>query len=342
MILVFVGAGGSAAVNPEQYPTTVEFFNRLPDDIEQEPLFTQIREFLGTRQGREQSIDIEEVLWNLDEIGDYFKASCDTDTISGWMMATQAINQFVGSVRDLPRLLDGMNTLVHQIDNMKSRINALVYDFYARHPSGDELTDWIRLLGGLAEHDSIIEIFTTNYDVVLESAIDLAEVNVETGRTPSSIQMRLDTTIWDTPGDPIDNRRGRLTKLHGSVDWQHQNGNIIVGSSNFTGNHQNHLILYPGYKDEPDIEPFRKFHEHLQSVVQKAKLAIFVGFAFRDEYINTILSNLPTEIPKFVINKEHQLPDVPFLTGCTHLKDGLTTESVESCLWESVSRSPFQ
>ena len=64
MILVFVGAGGSAAVNPEQYPTTVEFFNRLPDYIEQEPLFIQIREFLETSK-RGQPIDIEEILWNL-------------------------------------------------------------------------------------------------------------------------------------------------------------------------------------------------------------------------------------------------------------------------------------
>ena len=30
MILVFVGAGGSAAVDPEQYPTTVEFSIGFP------------------------------------------------------------------------------------------------------------------------------------------------------------------------------------------------------------------------------------------------------------------------------------------------------------------------
>ena len=153
--------------------------------------------------------------------------------------------------------------------------------------------------------------------------------------------MRLDTTLWDAPGEPIESKYGRLTKLHGSVDWQHENGNIIVGSSNFTGDHQNHLILYPGYKGEPDVEPFRKFHEHLQSVVQKAELAVFVGFAFRDEYINTILSNLPPEIPKFVINKEDQFPDAPFLTECKHLKDGLTAETVESCLWQLSPRSYF-
>ena len=78
MILVFVGAGGSAAVNPDQYPTTVEFFKRLPGDITQEPLFVCIREFLEARKGGKE-IDIEEVLWNLDEFRDYCQASYDTD-----------------------------------------------------------------------------------------------------------------------------------------------------------------------------------------------------------------------------------------------------------------------
>ena len=67
MILVFVGAGGSAAVDPEQYPTTVEFFNRLPDDIEEAPLFIQICAFLEIRKYG-QPIDIEEILWTLDEL----------------------------------------------------------------------------------------------------------------------------------------------------------------------------------------------------------------------------------------------------------------------------------
>ena len=340
MNLVFVGAGGSAAVNPNQYPTTVEFFKRLPGDITQEPLFVYIREFLEARKGQ-KPIDIEEVLWNLDEFQDYCKVSCDTETIAGWVMAHR-INQLTGAPADLSHLRNGMHTLGEtQIKNLKDKINALVYNFYAEPPSNDELADWVRLLKGLAERDSIIEIFTTNYDMVLEHAIGLAQINVETGRSFDGIQTRLDTTLWDTSGEPIENKYGRLTKLHGSVDWQHQNGDIVAGNSNFTGNHQKHLILYPGYKGEPDIEPFRKFHEHLKAVVRKTDAAIFVGFSFRDEYINTILLNLPSEVPKLVINKADQLPTGPFLTGCTHFKDGLTAESVESCIWNLSPKSYF-
>lgn len=342
MILVFVGAGGSAAVNSEQYPTTVEFFNRLPDDIKQEPLFIQIHDFLEAGK-KGQPIDIEEILWNLDELREYFKASCDTNAISGWIMADDRIDQLIESgLPELSNLLDGMHQLAEdQIRILKDKINALVYAFYGRHPNDDELTGWVQLLKGLAERHPVIEIFTTNYDVVLELAVNSAQINVQTGRSPYGIQMRLDTTLWDAPGEPLENKYGRLTKLHGSVDWQYENGNIIVGSSNFTGNHQNHLILYPGYKGEPDIEPFRKFHEHLRAVVQKAELAIFVGFAFRDEHVNAILSTMSPATPKFVINKDDDIPDVSFLAGCTHFVDGLTAETVESCIWSLSPQSHF-
>ena len=331
MILVFVGAGGSAAVDPEQYPTTVEFFNRLPDDIKADPLFSFFHEFLETQKGV-QPIDIEEILWTLDELQKYCKASLNTETISGWIMEENRIHRLFGNVPDLSHLLSGMRHLEeHQIENLTSNINALVYDFYAPTPSTDKLLDWVQLFQGLTEPELPIEIFTTNYDRVLESVINAAEINVETGRNFDGIQTRLDTTLWDTPGKSIDNNCGRLTKLHGSVDWQLSNEGINV-SEIFTGNHQQHLILYPGYKGEPDEAPFVQFHEHLQAVVQQADAAIFIGYAFRDDYINTILSELPSEIPKFVINRDDALPDFSFLNGCQHLNDGLTEESVETCL----------
>ena len=330
MILVFVGAGGSAAVDPEQYPTTVEFFNRLPGDITEDALFIKVSNFLKGRKGGEP-IDIEEVLWNLDELRDYFQISRNTKAIAGWIMAENRINQLINNVGDLSNLRNGMSNWGPQIQNLKNNINAQVYNFYATNPDPEKLSDWVHLLKELAELDSAIEIFTTNYDRVLERVISEAGIYVKTGRESDGIQMKLDTALWDTPIESIFDSSRLLTKLHGSVDWQRSNGEIIM-SPVFTGNHQNHSILYPGYKGKPDQEPFIKFHEHLQLIVQHANVAIFIGFAFRDEYINSILSELPPEIPKFVINKDDSLPDLDFLNGCEHFNKGLTEETVADCL----------
>ena len=293
-------------------------------------MFVKVREFLISKKG-EEPIDIEKVLENLDKLQDYFQASCDVNAVTGWIMAQNRINQIIENSRDLSNLLNGMSNLETQVQNLKNEINAQVYSFYATPPDPEKLSDWIQLFKELAKFDSTIEIFTTNYDLVLETVIKEAEIKVETGRISNDIQMRLDATCWNHP-DALTDEMGRLTKLHGSVDWQRHNEDIIVGNPNFTGNHQNHLILYPGYKGEPNQEPFIKFHEHLLSVVQKADVAIFVGFAFRDKYIDSILSELRPDIPKYVFNKDASSPDRAFLAGCEHFGDGLTTETVGKCI----------
>ena len=330
MILVFAGAGGSAAVDPEQYPTTVEFFSRLPDNIKEAPLFIQICEFLEIQKD-EQPIDIEEILWTLDELAILRRrclSVCDPEKIFGWLLHGR-MSGILGEANNIiaPFQHQMYDSGWNQIENLKDDINALVYDLYATPPDKDKLSNWVQLLQGLVQYDSNIEIFTTNYDRVLEQVIDVGKINLETGLKSNVDSLILDTSIWDTPGVPYNNH-GRLTKLHGSVNWQRSNEGIIISNPIFTGNHQQHLILYPGYKGEPVEEPFVQFHEHLRAVVQQASAAIFIGYAFRDDYINTILSELPSEIPKFVINKDDALPDFSFLDECQHLKNGLTEESV--------------
>ncbi|MCE2486946.1 MAG: tetratricopeptide repeat protein [Desulfurellaceae bacterium] len=61
-------------------------------------------------------------------------------------------------------------------------------------------------------------------------------------------------------------------------------------------------------------------------------MAIFVGFAFRDSYINGILSDLSQDIPKFVINKGGSPPDFLALEDREHSENGLTAASVDACL----------
>ena len=332
MILVFVGAGGSAAVDPDQYPTTVEFFKRLPPEITGEHLFVLVRDFLMTQKEDGQDVDIEEVLWSLDKLQEYFSLSCDPNTLEGWMMAKDRLNQLNGNA--LPGgsgpLLGGMHNIsVNRLTPLRDRINSLVHEFYVAYPDQDKLRDWVNLLRRLERHDSLIEIFTTNYDLVLETAIRKAEIKVVTGRVPA-LEMQLDPSFWDKDSE-LHRDCGRLTKLHGSVDWQLQ-GDSIICSKLYTEDPNKHSILYPGFKGEPNEEPFIKFHEHLREVVPKADAAIFIGFAFRDEYINSVLSELRPDIPKYVINKDASFPDLAFLAGCEHFGNGLTAESVEVCL----------
>ena len=87
------------------------------------------------------------------------------------------------------------------------------------------------LLAGLAEIASHIELVTTNYDVVLETALDVlsekADPPIDSGWR-GTIYRRFDTGLWSTK--PSTHSKGLLTKLHGSVNWTRDGDEILVAT----------------------------------------------------------------------------------------------------------------
>ena len=350
MILVFAGAGASAAVDRNQYPTTAEFFARLPSEITNKPWFKAVSEFLVEKY-EDQTVDIEDLLETLREMQDFCKNAHDTSTISGRMLCPtedrlrNIDREGRGNLhREHRQILIGfLRSDDRSLELLQKEINALVYELYAALPSEAKLYCWKRLLTRISTAPQHVELFTTNYDVVLEQAIldDILKNEIETGRIDDGLGRRLDPSYWDPCLEPqdLENRKGLLTKLHGSVDWLRVgNGKIVTGSQGFTGDHNNHLALYPGHKGEPLKEPFKAFHSHLRRMVRSADAAIFVGYSFRDEYINQILSGLSPGVPKYVITKEKsteqdqgtQIPE--FLSDAERVREGFTRDSVNYCL----------
>ena len=64
--IIFAGAGASKAVNPKQFPTTVEFFEKLPEKIRGNPYFLFVLDYINAAEQLDQ-VDIEHVLWALQE-----------------------------------------------------------------------------------------------------------------------------------------------------------------------------------------------------------------------------------------------------------------------------------
>ena len=336
MILVFVGAGGSAAVDPEKYPTTRGFFKKLEKEkeIKRHNLFVAVENFL--QRNGEEPLDIEKILWTLDELKKIGQALMSPSILS-WLME----NNNAGFIKGVnPKELKGslQSLKREQIGPLQENINAKVHEFYAKKPEKEELSTWILFLRELSKIDPVIEIFTTNYDLVLENAIVEAGLEIETGRDYDGIQAKLSTQFWQgSPSSRHPNYTGLLTKLHGSVDWQLGNNGDINISDTFTGQTNKHCALYPGFKGEPTREPFSLFHRYLRSIVQSSPIvAIFIGFSFRDPHISDILNNdLPKETPSYFITKGSETdlpPGAPSVTTYTHIAQGLIPEVVEGIL----------
>ena len=166
---------------------------------------------------------------------------------------------------------------------------------------------------------------------------------MEYGITHDGFNTYLNPSFWDPQKRLTLSKTGLLTKLHGSVMWQNENGRIIPGASIHTPIPSNHCILHPGYKGEPTEEPFRVFHKHLQRVVRgqygKLTVAVFVGFAFRDPYINRILEDLPSNTLTIFFTKlrgsfisSKPPPNAPHVEQSIHFREGLTEKSAASSL----------
>ncbi|HET6976214.1 MAG TPA: SIR2 family protein [Pyrinomonadaceae bacterium] len=335
MILLFAGAGASKAVDPQQYPTTVEFFARLPQHVTADDLFARAVEYL-TLKDKTGPIDIEQVLWLIGDLREFIGKASDSSTIPGWFIEGNRLSSAVGSREDLGAILNVANIAKSKIQALASRINECVYDLYRDPPSEDQLkNNWIPLFDGLMVHKHPIEVVTTNYDIVIEEAIEYAKAPVLTGRTRGT-QPILDKTLWEFKALSATTfmTQGRLTKLHGSVDWIRGGDRIYVGNPLFHGQHERHAIIYPGFKGQPTDDLFQVFHRYFQAKISEADIIIFIGYAFRDEYINRILS---TEISKetklVVINPEGHLPNIPFPPqSYSHLKSYFDMDTVHEVL----------
>ena len=226
-----------------------------------------------------------------------------------------------------PQVYQSFVAFQAQVKELQNKINERVYDFYSQAPEQSELDrSWIPLLKKVASCGfDRIDIVTTNYDLVIEVAIDeLDSFKISTGHRHGSIP-GIDLSAWNDSNNP----EGLLTKLHGSVDWKLGRGSteedpvIRRGHPEFDGDHARRLIIYPGFKGSPNREPFTRFHDYFRRRLKDTSHMLFIGFAFRDDYINSLLSSeLPTSAQVAVIDPSETLPKVSFLKSAKHLKQG--------------------
>ena len=334
MILVFAGAGASAAIDPKKYPTTEGFYSMLPSSIKDDHLFVVVREFLEASNTK--PIDIEHVLYALEEIRNHLLKTHDTSRIVGWMTLNAAFERLDKNFATA-HLHKSSPVLISHCSNLIESIREFLYALYGASPEEKELKQWRALLKNLQVIDPHVEIFTTNYDMVLEYAIDVDYLNINDGKDSDGQHTQLNMRLWDNPGIPLVEGLGRLTKLHGSVDWQRHIGssNSIFISPIFTGDLQKQVALYPGgTKKEPEEWPFVKFYKHFESSAEQAERFVFVGFSFRDEYINNILQENAIEAKKYIITKgsPYTLPDFIESDITRYNDNGFTMDSIKDCL----------
>lgn len=167
-----------------------------------------------------------------------------------------------------------------------------------------------------AVRSSPIEIYTVNYDLLFEHALEHERVPVFDGFVGSSrpyFQAESLTQKGHAPGHAWT----RVWKMHGSVNWRRvkigEQHRIVRGEIAQDGE-----LIFPSFEkyDESRQQPYSAFTARLRAFLeQDDALLVSLGYSFSDEHINEIIFGaLETSSRTHVyalqysdVPKEHQL-----------------------------------
>lgn len=161
-----------------------------------------------------------------------------------------------------------------------------------------------------------VQIFTTNYDLLIELACEESSIVAINGFegifdrrwTPACFDYDIGraTSHAKTSRFEPSARHIRLYKLHGSLSWFEDNGQFYEEKP-WTVPAKTPLIIYPSrLKYAESIRPpFGWLFHRFDTAVNKAKLLICIGYRFGDEHLNEyIFSGLDNGLSLLVLSKE--------------------------------------
>lgn len=166
------------------------------------------------------------------------------------------------------------------------KIGAIVATSLPDEPNAfTELVSWI----GGTHRDYPIEIFTPNYDLLLEEAFERARLPYFDGFTGAHKPFFDPTSITD---DTLPARWSRMWKIHGSLGWEVKPDAIIR-----TGSREATELIYPDHLKYDQIarQPYSALFERLRDFLTTPdSILICSGFSFFDAHICAVFDEALT------------------------------------------------
>lgn len=216
----------------------------------------------------------------LDLIEGHFKADGSAaPTIESLLSHIRALRQVAGSdeVRGCKgKDLDDLDTeICNHIAALAQR------ELPDRRTAFHKLAIWI----GAISRSYPVELFTTNYDLLLEQALEDTRVPYFDGFVGAN------KTFFDLQAiedDVLPTRWARLWKIHGSLNWfAEKDGSIHRGE--VKGQRR---VIYPSHLkyDESRRMPYLAMIDRLRAFLKQPTTALIVaGYSFNDKHLNDVI-----------------------------------------------------
>lgn len=152
-----------------------------------------------------------------------------------------------------------------------------------------------------ADYHLPIEVFTVNYDLVIETAFEEIALPYFDGFV-GSLAGRFRTDLVEASGPrpaELPPSFARLWKLHGSVNWLGQRGEIVrLGAPVASGVA---AAIYPSdakYEESRRV-PFVVLHDRLRRALEEPETLVIVsGYSFSDQDLNEMLFEAALRRPR--------------------------------------------
>lgn len=339
-VILLLGAGTSRAI-PLRLPTATEFLDKFKEKIRQAPE----RDFLNLLLSFSDVKDVENALRKLNIFATVFQDLSRVKSDDGLIKTVKG--DF--PLDEIPRLCRALRKKVYDA----------IFDEYRLDLSDEEKEDMARrlytpLFRTILELAQVSEfaVFTTNYDLAIEYFYESNWGQNTFSRPIVDGFDRSDSgaqTIWTGNFESTQDSKIilKLFKLHGSLNWRRSKARNQIEHTGFVQDRvdpgvkqQESILIYPASeKGIILVEPFRILHQYFDAYLKSVEVCIFIGFSFRDEYINgTILNALNNSSIKLLVlsphasgNIERNLPSV----GCTEEADFSKSKSAVICIDEA-------
>ena len=216
----------------------------------------------------------------LEELSKAGKDSSNLEDVLTYIRSMKEVSTGGGTVRGFTE--GDLNNLEAEICNIIA--NAVTMDL----PDGDN--SYRRLARWVSSIDRAVpvEIFTTNYDLLIEQALEEQGVPFFDGFSGSRYPF---FDIHSVEENELPSYWTRLWKLHGSVNWKTTSGGVCRVSKGLPGSPE---LIYPSKLkyDQSRKMPFLAMSDRLTGFLLKPHAVLFVcGYSFGDEHINDTIIN---------------------------------------------------
>lgn len=161
------------------------------------------------------------------------------------------------------------------------------------------------------------EIYTLNYDLLVEKALEKASLPYFSGFIGNVKPFFITDSVDDFQGIYVKQSWVKLWKLHGSLNFvKGSDDRIYIDNDKNTASEN--LLIYPSMdkylssRKAPYISYLDRFRKYL---VDKEKIVFVLGYSFGDDHINEVIVN--------GLNNNHRLSVIAFAFDAVTYKKGI-------------------